>query len=582
MFAKKSLEMLRDKVDLIEVLSSYLDLKRAGAAYKALCPFHEEKTPSFVVQRGDSHYHCFGCGAHGDAIAFLMGHLQMNFAEAVEVLADKFQIPLEEEDFKGKKNETNKKQLREALTHATEFYHSYLLHTDEGQHALNYLYERGLDLDFINLYHIGFAPKNQDFFLRAMKKFDEKILLEVGLLAKSGVRRPFFFERVIFPIKDPNGHPIGFSARKIKETTFGPKYLNTPETSLFKKSETLYGLSECRRRIAKEQRVMIVEGQIDALRLIQEGFDFTVAGQGTAFGQGHVKQLVKLGVQRVFLALDGDLAGREASCKIGGLFQKEGIDVTVIRMPQGSDPDTFLREKGPEAFLHLLKTGDDYLSFLVRHLSTNVDMNSPSQKNQLIQSIAARIREWEHPLMVHESLRKLAALTHVPEKLIGVGDSHTPEFFIKKSGSISNIEVNPDRVLETDLLRWLFLAGHDPKIKELVEKNIRPEHLHTPVCRRLFSLYMENEANDPLSLAPSLKDAEEQLLLSEILQKRINLEKSEEGALNTITKILEHHWLDEREKIRIKIQSGYCSEEEVMELARRFDELKREKPEPVL
>src|SRR5262249_1487277 len=157
-------------------------------------------------------------------------------------------------------------------------------------------------------------------------------------------------ERITFPICDAAGAVIGFSARKYLETTFGGKYINTPETPLFKKSRVLFGLNFSRRRIAKEKKAIIVEGQIDALRLIKAGFNLTVAGQGTAFGEGHVKELLNLGVSEVFLALDGDEAGREATHKIGNLFQKEGIEVRVVNLPGKSDPDTFLKEKGPEAF----------------------------------------------------------------------------------------------------------------------------------------------------------------------------------------------------------------------------------------
>ena len=173
---------------------------------------------------------------------------------------------------------------------------------------------------------------------------------------------------------------IGFSGRKTQDEGFGPKYVNTPETVLFKKSHTLYGLSFSRRRIAKEKKAIIVEGQIDALRLIEEGFNLTVAGQGTAFTEDQAKLLLGLGVTEVHLALDGDEAGEQAASKIGHLFQKEGVEVKVATLPTGSDPDTFLKEEGPEAFTTLLEQADDYLSFLIKFLGKGVDLSSPSQK----------------------------------------------------------------------------------------------------------------------------------------------------------------------------------------------------------
>lgn len=587
-YAKKSLELLREKIDLTEVVSSYINLKSAGSAYKGLCPFHEEKTPSFLIRKGESYYHCFGCGAHGDAIAFLMSYMKMSFVEAVESLAERFQVPLEEVEYEKKFEGPSKKDLKEVLQKAADFYHTYLLHTDEGHRALNYLYERGIDLDFIRLFQIGYAPKQGLLFGKFMQKhrFAKDLLEQAGLIKTepNGKTRVFFTSRITFPILDPSGSVIGFSARKMDEETFGPKYINTPETPLFKKSHTLYGLSFSRRRIAKEKRAIIVEGQIDALRLIQEGFNLTVAGQGTAFTEDHVKELLNLGVTKVYLALDGDGAGIAAAIKIGDLFQREGVEVYVPSIPSGMDPDTLLKEQGPQAFSTLLEKGEEYLPFLVSQLSQEIDPSSPSQKNHLIQTIVQRIRSWDHPLMVHESLRKLARLTHVPEKLVGVGQEEIRQrAFIKRESSLSEVSVNPDRVLETDLLRWLYLLGHSSsKLFLIIHENLRPEHFKTSICRRLFSHYMESITHDQkpdlLSLANNLETPEEQLLFSEIVQKKVNTERAEEGVIETVTKMLQHHWMEEREGIKIKIQSGQCSEKEMLELAKQFDGIKRSPP----
>jgi DNA primase len=583
-YTKKSLEELREKIDLVEVISSYVNLKPAGSSYKGICPFHEEKTPSFMIQKGESHYHCFGCGAHGDAIAFLMGYMKMSFVEAVDTLAERFQVRMEETEYEKRSSGPTKKELKDVLQKAEDFYHTYLLHSDEGHIALKYLYDRGLDLDFIRLFKIGFAPKRGALFGKYMKKSGAKAqeLQEAGLIknGQDGKKRVFFSNRITFPILDASGSPIGFSARKMTDDAFGPKYLNTPETALFKKSSTLFGLSYCRRRIAKEKRAIVVEGQIDVLRLIQEGFTLSVAGQGTAFTEDHVKELLNLGITNVYLALDGDEAGVAAASKIGNIFQKNGVEVHVVKMPVGMDPDTILKEQGPLAFIELLEKAEDYLSFLIGYFSKDSDMSSPSGKNHLIQTIATRIRSWDHPLMVHESLRKLARLTHVPEKLVGVGDDEVKRStYVKRSGSISEVEVNPNRVIETDLLRWLFLLGSSQEtLLSLVKENIRPEHFTVSLCRSLFSVYMENPTADLLGLASNLTNTEEQLLFSQIVQKKINPERAEEGVIEAMTKMLQHHWMEEREKIKIQIQSGRCNEEEVLELARKFDALKGSPP----
>lgn len=579
-FSKESLENLKSRIDLVEVLSPYVKLQRSGASYKALCPFHEEKTPSFVINRGDSHYHCFGCGAHGDAIQFLMTHLKMNFVEAVECLAEKFQVPLEEVQSDQPKG-PSKTALKDVLERACQFYQFYLLHTLEGHAALDYLYMRGITLDFIQQFQLGLAPKAPQLFLKAMweQKISNALLEEVGLLSKG---REFFSDRITIPIRDPQGSVIGFSARKYKTDTFGGKYVNSPETPLFKKSKVLFGLSFSRKTIAKERKALIVEGQIDALRLIHAGFDWTVAGQGTAFGEAQAHELIHLGVRKVYLGLDGDQAGQEAACKIGNLFQKEGIEVFVLRLPPQTDPDLFLQEKGPEEWQKLIDGAVEYLQFLVEHLSKTISINSPAGKTELVQTISQKIREWDHPLMVHESLRKLARLTQTPESMIGVGET-TPQVHIKRQASVSFTGVDPDRILEADLLRWLLLMGEScPELIPIAKTNLTPEHFRLTAGRMLYEKYLHalenNLPRDLLSLAIDLEQTEAQLFMAEILQKRVNRDKAVSCFMETVQRLLERHWMQQREEIKMKIFSGTCSEEQVLELARKFDELKRARP----
>lgn len=583
-FSKNSLEILRSRIDLIEVLGPYLKLHRAGAAYKALCPFHEEKTPSFVIQKGDSHYHCFGCGAHGDAIQFLMTHLKMSFLEAVESLAEKFHVQLEEVEGTEKKGPP-KALLKEALEKASKFYQFCLLHTLEGHAALDYLYSRGVDLEFIETFELGFAPKKPRLLqgvMREQKIFDP-VLEEVGLLTQG---RDFFADRITIPIRDAAGAIIGFSARKFKPDTFGGKYINTPETSLFKKSKVLFGLSYSRKTIAKDRRALVVEGQLDALRLIHAGFVWTVAGQGTAFGLAQAQELIHLGVRQVYLAMDGDNAGQEAAVKVGDIFQKEGVEVFVVPLPEKCDPDLILQEKGPHEWQKLLEQSVDYLTFLVARKSQAINIQSPAGKNELIQSIAKQIRAWDHPLMVHESLRKLARLTQTPESLLGGPEDHTPQVHIRRTASVTFSEVDPDRILEADLLRWLFLMGESmPELVALAEKNLKTEDFRLGAARALFEKYFtavkEGKPRDLLTFAIDLDQAEAQLFLAEVLQKKVNRDRAKICFVETIQKLLERNWMQRREEIKLKIYSGQSSEAEVLALAKQFDELKRERPQVV-
>lgn len=587
LFSKESLETLRQRIDLADVLSSHLDMKRSGASYKSLCPFHDEKSPSFMVQKGDSHYHCFGCGAHGDAIQFLMMHLKMNFTDAVESLAQRFNVPLQIIDAGEEKKGPNKNALKEALELACRFYHLMLLHTEEGHQALEYLYQRGIDLDFIQRFRIGLAPRESGILRKVMhaKFIKDDILGEAGLISpgREGGWRDFFYDRITFPICEASGAVIGFSARKYKEATFGGKYVNTPETPLFKKSRVLFGLNYCRRRIAKERKALIVEGQIDALRLIANGFNITVAGQGTAFGESHVKELITLGISQVYLAFDSDEAGQQATYKVGDLFQKEGIEVRILQLPKGSDPDSFFRENGPEAFLELMRLGSNYLTFAINLHSRNLDMASPAGKNELVQILTKQVRAWNHPLMVHESLRNLAHLMKVPESLIGVGQEEIPNIYIKKFANIGVQTIDPERILESDFLRWLVLLGDDqPRFIELAKINLSLEDFHSQVCQQFLKAYFECHAArgkcDLISLAIYAESTEVQQLASELMHKKIKIERANAHFEETIQKILNRNWMKAREVIRIRIQSGQCSDEELMVQTKKFDDLKRSPP----
>ena len=566
-FSRESLSELRSRIDLVEVLSPYVKLQRAGSSYKALCPFHDERTPSFVIQKGESHYHCFGCGAHGDAIQFLILYLKMSFTEAVETLAERFGVLLAEETQQSEQPAgPSKVVLKEALEKACRFYQFSLLHTSEGHAALAYLYQRGIDLSFIKRFRIGYAPTH--YFLEMMRaqKVPEPVMQTAGLMTAQG--RDFFFDRITIPILDPMGSVIGFSART--RSNRGPKYINTPETPLFKKSKVLFGLSYSRKRIAKERKALIVEGQIDALRLIHSGFDWTVAGQGTAFTEEHVKEIIHLGARTVYLAMDGDTAGQEAVVKIGNLFQKESIEVYVVPLEVNQDPDLMLRNYGPDEWEKRLSSAIEYLPFLIQHLSRFTPTHTPAGKNEVVRIITEKIREWNHPLMVHESLRKLAQLMQLPETLLLTQKS--PTQFIPQKNSTKE-SINPDRVLEADLCRWLILGKDPQRLMRIAQCNLSQEHLRHPLSRTL----LEGKRVDLLTLAMELKTPEEQAFLSEILQKKINLERAD-GFIETVQRILDRNWMQKREEIKLTIYSGTLSEEKVLELARQFDTLKRTRP----
>ncbi len=577
MFSKESLQNLKEKVDLVEVISSYLPLKKAGKSFKVCCPFHNEKTPSFVLERGDSHYHCFGCGAHGDAISFLVGYLKVSFVEAVEMLAEKFGVTLEFQE--GEKRE-DLSSLKTCLTETCRFFHFHLLHTEEGKEALEYLYTRGIDLDFIRLFKVGLAPQDPALAIKFFteKKLDGEALQRAGLARERPRNFPFFVERITFPIMDVQGNVIGFSARKFREKTTGGKYINTPETPLFKKSKVLFGLNYSRKEITKQRRAVIVEGQIDALRLIQEGLNITVAGQGTAFGEEHVDVIRRLGVKEVFLAFDGDDAGREAALKVGNLFQKEGIEVFVLEFKDGDDPDSILRKEGITGFLNYLHKPKEYIPYLVDRLSRSSNLSTPAGKNELVEKAKAYMADWKFPLMIYEAERKLANSLQVPEAMV-----QQKIVFVKSAKQ--EMAVKPDQIMEADLLRWIILAGQtEATILQIVQKNLSSVDFIDPAARKLYDhlceLFSKSTPFDFLSLAGCI-NKDEGGLLDLIVKKKIQTERAKIGVKEAIKKILERNWMLKRESIKSKIQTGKHSESEVLQFAKEFDDLRKMIPKLV-
>lgn len=556
LISKNSLEILKDKVDLVEIISSYIKLTRSGSHYKALCPFHSEKSPSFSISLGDKYYHCFGCGAHGDAISFLMEYAKLSFKEALSFLAEKYQVMLEnDQEDHGQK--VLKKQIKEALTLAEDFYHFCLLHTKEGQKALDYASARQLNLEFLSTFKIGFSPKNGMLsrFLKA-QKVDTQVMIEAGLV-HAEKKQDFFFDRFMIPIHDAMGQCIGFSARKLDPESFGGKYINTQETPLFKKSHVLFGLKFSRARIIKDKKALICEGQIDAMRLIFEGYDYTVASQGTAFGVAHVQILKQLGVNLVYLAFDGDHAGIQAALKVGEHFMQAQISVQVLILPLGKDPDSFLIESGKKAFDDLLHSSKPYLEFLYDTLKIKYDLNEPSEKNRFINEIKKAIQEFNDPILIYESLKKLAVLADVPERLLGIYNSKV----FHKNRTTQGVSINKDDVLDKDALRFYFLL----KLQNLAAAQLfikNDVEFESAAAKRLFDAIT---SADTLEMMPFLAALDQDLheLFETLFDKKINRLKLAEGSKEVITKMLERSWLQKRRHIQEDIEKAQDEKEQL-------------------
>ena len=345
---------LLERVDVSDVVGARIELKKAGREYKALCPFHGEKTPSFHVVPDKGFYHCFGCGAHGTALTFLLEHDRLEFVEAVEALASMAGVEVPREEGPRRRDDRRSKLL-DIVDRADRYYRQQLRQHPERARAVEYLKGRGLDGETARTFGIGYAPPGYHNLAAALGGGDDlmRLMEEAGLVARpDDGREPYdrFRDRIVFPIRDTRGRTIGFGGRVLGDGK--PKYLNSPETPLFHKGQELYGLFECRRAVRDPDRVLLVEGYMDVVGLAQAGIRECCAALGTAATDAHLKKLFRLAPEVVF-CFDGDAAGRRAADKAVRTaldVLEDGVSVRLLFLPDGEDPDTLVRKEGEAAF----------------------------------------------------------------------------------------------------------------------------------------------------------------------------------------------------------------------------------------
>ncbi|BCW95422.1 MAG: DNA primase [Fimbriimonadales bacterium] len=354
-------EAIRDRIDLVELVSNYVRLERAGKNFKGLCPFHTEKTPSFHVSPALNRFHCFGCGASGDAFAFLMRMEGLSFREAMRRLAERAGIELREESLPQEAPD-ERDRLRRLVYAANFFYRQCLKRTP---HAQQYLAQRGLTPETIEAFELGYAPDGWDYLLRFLERHNFSLddAERAGLLKARDDGSGYydrFRNRITFPIHDASGRVVAFGARTMGDEE--PKYLNSPETPLFEKRNTFYGWHLARGAILRQKAAIIVEGYLDLIMLHQYGFTHSLATLGTAFTEEHAARLKRL-TERVYLMFDSDPAGVRAALRAGEALVQAGIPALVARLPQGEDPDSLLRTHGAPALQRALDTATPLAAF---------------------------------------------------------------------------------------------------------------------------------------------------------------------------------------------------------------------------
>lgn len=411
MIPRDFIDTLLSRVDIVDVIDRRVPLKKAGQNYQACCPFHSEKTPSFTVSPSKQFYHCFGCGAHGTALGFLMEYEHMSFPDSVAALAQDVGLPMPESTLEPERPKPPP-ALWDALEQAARFYKQQL---KQAPHAIDYLKQRGLSGAIAARYGIGYAPDGSPL-KRIFADYDAEALAASGLVVDNeGRRYDRFRDRIMFPIRNVKGQIVGFGGRVLGQGE--PKYLNSPETPLFHKGSEIYGLFEARAAIKRAARVVVVEGYMDVVALAQHGVDFAVATLGTATTPMHARTLLRHS-DRLVYAFDGDAAGRKAAWRaLENSLEalQDGKEVSFLFLPEGEDPDSYVRAHGCDAFLRLLDNETLPLSaFLMRELARGRRLDTQEGQARLLKDAKPLLEKIGAPLLARLIQRQIAELTQLP------------------------------------------------------------------------------------------------------------------------------------------------------------------------
>ncbi|MDE2028801.1 MAG: DNA primase, partial [Candidatus Omnitrophica bacterium] len=530
--------------DIVEIIGNYTTLKKAGRNFKALCPFHNEKTPSFVVNPDKQIFHCFGCGVGGNAVGFLMRQEHMEFPEAVRFLANKLGIVVPENESNGPHpSRTIREEVFKVNALAAGFFHEMLLTSREAdaQAARDYLKGRGVNLETVKKFQLGFAPNEWDALLKYLrsKGISEELVSKAGLIIAREEKRGFydrFRNRIVFPILDIQGRSVAFGARAMQESD-GAKYVNSPETAVYTKGRHMYGLQLTKAAVGKLDQVIVVEGYMDMIMPCIHGVENIVASLGTALTVEQIR-LIRRYTPNVVMLFDTDAAGQSAIVRSLDLLIDEGMNVRVATLAQDEDPDSFIRQQGLEAFTKRIESASSLLDFKFNWLAGQYDPKTVEGKSKVAQELLGTIARFKNEVAKYELTKALAKMLDIPEGVLlkqgsrggfqtrpygGVetrpsnGPSQMPAAEIKvsalpKAGSTA-------ASAGQELLLALFLK--DPAWVKAARKNIGPEDFSDGLTRLvvgvIWSLTDEKNEWSTNDLLVRLNDEQAQSLVTRLI-----------------------------------------------------------------
>ena len=518
-YSEDLIEEIRSRNDIVDVISSYVKLKKQGSSYFGLCPFHNEKSPSFSVSAEKQMFYCFGCGEGGNVFTFIMKYENYSFQEALKYLADRAGIALPEADYseEAKKGARLKEALLAINNEAGKMFH-YLLKTDKGKDGLEYLKKRGLSDETIIHFGLGYSGKYSGNLYPYLKNkgFTDEQLKESGLFTfeERGVKDKFW-NRVMFPIMDVNNRVIGFGGRVMGDAK--PKYLNSPETKLFDKSRNLYGLNFA--RAARKNELIICEGYMDVIALHQAGFTNAVAALGTSFTSGHAS-LLKRYADTVFLSFDSDGAGVKAALRAIPILKEAGLSVKIIDMKPYKDPDEFIKALGREEYQKRIRDAQNCFIFEVRQMAGEYDMSDPDEKAEFTNKTAMKIlkvndevqRSMYIEAVANEFMISLDLLKGVVKKkaLYYNGEKEEIQKKEERKRFVKPVKDNKVRQSQKILLTWMI---EEPQLYQKIKNYISPkefiEPLYHKVSEMLF-LQMEEGQVNPAKIISCFEEEEEQ------------------------------------------------------------------------
>lgn len=528
-YPEELVEEIRSKNDIVDVISSYVRLQKKGSSYFGLCPFHNEKSPSFSVSRQKQMYYCFGCGAGGNVFTFLMEYENYSFVEALKYLADRAGVELPEPEYSGeaKKRADTKAILLEINKAAAQYFYVQLLRP-QGGHALTYLKDRKLSDDTIKAFGLGYSNKYSDDLYKYLKSkgYKDDMISQAGLISideKYGVHDKFW-NRVMFPIMDVNSRVIGFGGRVMGDAK--PKYLNSPETIIFDKSRNLYGLNRARK--SRKPYFLLCEGYMDVISLHQAGFTNAVASLGTALTPGHAA-LIKRYVNEVYLTYDSDEAGTKAALRAGPILREVGITAKIIRMEPYKDPDEFIKNLGAEAFEERIQKARNGFMFSLEILERDYDMTSPEGRTDFMKEAARKLTEFDEEIERNNYIDAVAGTYHVGsedlKKLVGRMAVQTglakPVERPRSTRSQNLDKEDGTRKSQKILLTWM---ASDENVFAQIQKYIHPEDFPEGIYRTVAELlYAQHEKGklNPAQIMNHFTDEEEHREVAALFNTRI-------------------------------------------------------------